>query len=145
MAPIGGSARSARRRSYQNSKPSLKAKFGRLRRAFGRVPNVRLDTESPREGYLQTLLSRGDRRVGAVLQAIHAAGGNWWSVIRAWQRDGIAGLPHPDAYVHRAYGDGELFPWDFIDHGIPKESLYREYERRVSCFPGTTSEENTRC
>jgi hypothetical protein len=71
-------------------------------------------------------MSRGDRRLGQVLRAIHAAGGDWWGVIRAWQRDGIAGLPHPDAYVHRTYGDAERLPWDFIDHRIAKSFLWIE-------------------
>src|SRR5262249_13750566 len=98
--------------------PSLKQKFTQLRRAPPAVPNTSLRAESPREGYFQTLLSRGDRRVGNVLRAIHQADGDWWRVIRDWQRDGIPGLPHPDAYVHRTYGHAERLPWDFIDHRI---------------------------
>ncbi len=73
-----------------------------------RMPNLQLDIESPREAYLQTILSRGDRRVARFLEAVHAADGDWWRVIRAWQRDGLAGAPHPDAYVHRTYGEDEL-------------------------------------
>jgi hypothetical protein len=52
---------------------------------------------------------------------------------------------NPDFFVHRERQRDELFPWDFIDHGIPKEALYREYERRVSCSPGTKPEESTCC
>jgi radical SAM superfamily enzyme YgiQ (UPF0313 family) len=106
--------------------PLLKQKFASLRRALSPIPNVHLDAESPREGYLQTLLSRGDRRVGRVLRAIHAADGDWWGVIRQWQREGLAELPHPDAYVHRSYAEGERLPWDFIDHRINKSFLWIE-------------------
>ena len=106
--------------------PSLKQKFATLRRALSAVPNTHLDAESPREGYFQTLMSRGDRRLGRVIRAIHAADGDWWRVIRHWQRDGIDGVPHPDAYVHRVYGDAERFPWDFIDHRIDKSYLWVE-------------------
>ena len=49
--------------------PGLKQKFAQLRRALSAVPNTHLDTESPREGYFQTLMSRGDRRVGQVHRA----------------------------------------------------------------------------
>jgi radical SAM superfamily enzyme YgiQ (UPF0313 family) len=111
--------------------PALKQKFARLRRQLGAIPNVTLDAESPREGYFQTLMSRGDRRLGRVVQAIHDADGDWWSVIRHWQRDGIAGLPHPDTYVHRTYGDGELFPWDIIDHRINKSFLWVERRKAL--------------
>jgi len=113
--------------------PNLKQKFARLRRALSAVPNTHLDTESPREGYFQTLMSRGDRRLGQVIRAIHAADGDWWRVIREWQRHGIPGLPHPDAYVHRTYGDDERFPWDFIDHRINKSFLWIE---RRKAFAG---------
>jgi len=105
---------------------TLKQKFARLRAALSAIPNVHLDAESPREGYFQTLMSRGDRRVGRVIRAIHEADGDWWRVIRQWQRNGIDGVPHPDAYVHRTYGDTERMPWDFIDHHINKSFLWVE-------------------
>jgi len=107
---------------------TLKGRFAHLRRLLGKIPNVHLDTESPREGYFQTLLSRGDRRMGRFLEAVHDADGDWWRVIRGWQRDGIDGLPHPDSYVHRTYDLDETLPWDFIDHRISK--AYLGVERR---------------
>jgi len=42
---------------------TAKAKVGRLRARLRPIANVEVDGESPREAYLQTLLSRGDRRV----------------------------------------------------------------------------------
>ncbi len=104
----------------------LRGKAQRLRQAARRIPNLTLDVESPREAYLQTILSRGDRRVAPFLEAVHAADGDWWRVIRTWQRDGLAGAPHPDAYVHRQYGEVERLPWDFIDHRIDKSYLWVE-------------------
>src|SRR6185369_7754381 len=104
----------------------LRDKARALQRALRRVPNVKLDVESPREAYLQTILSRGDRRVGRFIEAVHAAAGDWWQVIRAWQRDGLDDLPPPDAYVHRTYGELERMPWDFIDHRIAKGYLWVE-------------------
>ena len=41
------------------------------------------------------------------------------------------GLPHPDAYVHRTYGDDERFPWDFIDHRIDKSFLWVERRKAL--------------
>lgn len=108
--------------------PHLREKFTRLKREFASIPNAHLDIESPREAYFQTLLSRGDRRIGRILQAVHEASGDWWGVIRRWQQKGLAGLPSPDAYVHRAYADSEILPWDFIDHHVSK--TYLRIERR---------------
>ncbi|HVM97053.1 MAG TPA: radical SAM protein [Candidatus Acidoferrales bacterium] len=111
--------------------PQLKEKFALLRRLLSAIPNTHLDAESPREGYFQTLMSRGDRRVGKVVRAIHEADGDWWKVLRRWQRQGLDGLPHPDAYVHRRYDDDEIFPWDFIDHRIDKSYLWVERRKAL--------------
>jgi len=111
--------------------PLLKRKFAQLRRDLAAIPNVHLDTESPREGYFQTLLSRGDRRVSRVIRAIHEADGDWWGVIRRWQREGLEGLPHPDAFVHRSYDEAERLPWDFIDHRIAKSFLWVERRKAL--------------
>src|SRR5262249_6054696 len=94
--------------------------------------NLQLDVESPREAYLQTVLSRGDRRVARFVEAVHAAGGDWWRVMRAWQRDGLHDLPSPDAYVHRVYGERERLPWDFIGHRIAKQFLWVERRKALT-------------
>jgi len=112
--------------------PLLKQKLVRLREALSRIANVQLVAESPREAYLQTLLSRGDRRVGRAVRAIHEANGDWWAVIRAWRRDGMPGVPHPDDYVHRTYGERERLPWDFIDHRIAKGFLWVERRKALA-------------
>ena len=106
--------------------PVLKKKLEMLRLELVKVPNVHLDTESPREAYFQTLLSRGDRRVGKIIRAIDENDGDWWRVIGRWRREGVEGVPSPDDYVHRTYGDEELMPWDFIDHRIAKSYLWVE-------------------
>lgn len=110
----------------------LRHKARSLRRACGCVPNLQLDVDSPREAYLQTLLSRGDRRTSRFLAAVHAAGGKWWQTIRRWQRDGLGDLPDPDDYVHRSYAQSELLPWDFIDHHISKGFLWAERRKAVA-------------
>jgi radical SAM superfamily enzyme YgiQ (UPF0313 family) len=112
--------------------PELRGKVQRLKRALGRVPNLQLDVESPRQAYLQTVLSRGDRRIARFIEAVHAADGDWWRVIRAWQRDGLDGLPSPDDYVRRGYGATERLPWDFIDHRIAKGYLWIERRKALA-------------
>jgi hypothetical protein len=104
----------------------------KLRHALRRIPNTKVDIESPREAYLQTVLSRGDRRVGAFLEAIHETGGDWWAVLQGWRRHGLRDLPHPDAYVHRLYDAGEVLPWDFIDHRISKAYLWIERRKALA-------------
>ena len=101
-------------------------KLRRLRSQLGPVPNVEVEGESPREAYLQTLLSRGDRRVGGWIEEIHRNKGAWWQTLRSARNR--ADLPHPDGFVYREYGQDEVLPWDFIDHHFHK--VYLRTERR---------------
>jgi len=36
-----------------------------------------------------------------------------------------------DFWVYREKGKDEVLPWDFIDHGINKRDLWREYKEAV--------------
>ncbi len=47
-----------------------KSKIAMLRSELAKLGPVELDAESPREAYFQTLVSRGDRRVGAILERL---------------------------------------------------------------------------
>jgi radical SAM superfamily enzyme YgiQ (UPF0313 family) len=116
---------------------STKRKIAMLRSLLSRLGNVELDAESPREAYFQTLVSRGDRRVGGILQRLHREQrrepGDIWQALREVQRESVrakAGpLPNPDLYVYRAYGHNELMPWDFIDHSVDKWFLLSERKK----------------
>lgn len=103
----------------------LKKKIKQVKAGLGRVANVRVHADVPRWAYIQALLSRGDRRIAALLESVHASGGNWPSVLK--------NAPvSPDFYVYRQREEKEVFPWDFIDHGIDKAFLYREYRRGLA-------------
>jgi radical SAM superfamily enzyme YgiQ (UPF0313 family) len=104
--------------------PSLRRKLALLRRALGAVPGVEVETESPREAYLQAFLSRGDRRTAPALLALQERPDAWWPVLRAL-RGGAAGVD-PDVFVHRAYPADAVLPWDFIDHAVDKRYLLAE-------------------
>jgi radical SAM superfamily enzyme YgiQ (UPF0313 family) len=103
---------------------SLKAKLARVRRRLEAIPAVEVETESPREAYLQTLLSRGDRRVAPILERLHVQAGAWWPTLRAFRRGGAH--PSPDWFVHRPSPTDAVLPWDFIDHGVDKRYLLAE-------------------
>ena len=113
---------------------ATKSKIALLRSDLAKLGPVELDAESPREAYFQTLVSRGDRRVGAILERLDTAGcagaGEIWHELRRIAREGDAsGFPNPDSYVTRHYADDEILPWDFIDHHIHKWFLLSERKK----------------
>jgi hypothetical protein len=99
---------------------SLEGKIKFLQQAVGRLANLRLISESPRDAYLQALLSRGDRRLAALL--VRAAKlGNW--------RKGAKEIGlETDQFVYRDIPLDETLPWDVIDSG-DRELLLREYRK----------------
>jgi radical SAM superfamily enzyme YgiQ (UPF0313 family) len=116
---------------------STKRKIALLRAEFGRIGggSIELNAESPRDAYFQTLVSRGDRRVGAILEQLsvggHDAAGPIWRELRRIKRDTAesSNLPDPDFFVTRRYAHDEILPWDFIDHQIHKWFLLSERKK----------------
>jgi radical SAM superfamily enzyme YgiQ (UPF0313 family) len=108
----------------------IKDKVALLRANVGRLGAVELDAESPRSAYFQTMVSRGDRRVGRILEILDAAGcegpGEIWRELARLRREPIEGIPDPDFFVTRAYRYDEVLPWDFIDHHVHKWFLLSE-------------------
>jgi radical SAM superfamily enzyme YgiQ (UPF0313 family) len=99
---------------------SLERKGKLLREAVGRLSNVRLLMESPKDAYLQALLSRGDRRLAALLVKSEELGG--------WRKGARAIGLDTDLLVYRDIPLDEHLPWDFIAGG-DRERLVREYRR----------------
>jgi len=88
-----------------------------------RPSGIDVDFMSPREAYLQTLLSRGDRRAADLLEtAVRETRGNLHAALSRWPHD-------PEFFVTRQATLGERLPWDFIDHGLEKSFLARELRR----------------
>ena len=98
----------------------LKKKLRMIQRGIQGRKGMEIIYDLPKWAYIQALLSRGDRRVAKILAIAHRLHGNWSQALRETDIN-------PDFYVYRKRDLDEIFPWDFIDHGIPKEHLKREY------------------
>ncbi|MGA2517300.1 MAG: TIGR03960 family B12-binding radical SAM protein [Thermodesulfobacteriota bacterium] len=99
---------------------SLKRKLKMIQRGVQGERGMEIIHDLPKWAYVQALLSRGDRRVGKILMATQRSQGNWSQALRETSINA-------DFYVHRKRDLDEVFPWDFIDHGISKEQLKEEY------------------
>jgi radical SAM superfamily enzyme YgiQ (UPF0313 family) len=116
---------------------SIKRKIMLLRAEMSRLGGkaIELDVESPRDAYFQTLVSRGDRRVGAILERLSVAeceeAGPIWQELRRIKHEAASSsaLPDPDFFVTRRYAHDEILPWDFIDHHIHKWFLLSERKK----------------
>jgi len=106
----------------------LKEKIRKVKSGLGKVSNIRVHADVPRWALVQGLLSLGDRRVSEVLVSVHENQGNWSQTLKT-------SSINPGFYVHRQKDFNELLPWDFIDHGIQKEFLKREFRRAMEAKP----------
>jgi radical SAM superfamily enzyme YgiQ (UPF0313 family) len=99
---------------------TIKKRVRRVVEAFRRESSVRVIHDQPKWNYVQALLSLGDRRVGEILLALHQYGGNWPQALKASDLN-------PDFYVYRQKNPAEIMPWDFIETGVSKTFLQKEY------------------
>lgn len=100
---------------------NLKEKQKWLKRALGREGGLKVSFDLPKWAYVQALLSLGDRRAASMLLLSHVHGEDW-------QKAFLHSEVNPDFFVYRPKGLDENLPWDFIDHGIYKEHLIKEYK-----------------
>ncbi len=83
---------------------------------------------------LEGLFARGDRRLAGVIEEAYRRGclfDAWtdWFKEDVWEQVLSDKRVSRQFYNYRERGKDEIFPWDFIDIGVTKEFLYREYER----------------
>lgn len=91
---------------------------------------------------LEGLFARGDRRLAKVIEDAYRQGcifDAWTDYFREeiWEQVLEKNHVSRDFYNYREREKDEIFPWDFIDIGVTKEFLWREYEnsRREQVTP----------
>ncbi|HET7355224.1 MAG TPA: TIGR03960 family B12-binding radical SAM protein [Nocardioidaceae bacterium] len=112
-------------------------------RRFGRAIGFRYHDGRP--GIIEGLLSRGDRRVGRVIEAVWRDGGRFdgWSEHFSYDRwvdackTALAATPVDlDWYTTRERDSVETLPWDHLDSGLDKDWLWEDWEAAVDPDPG---------
>ncbi len=101
---------------------SLNRKQRMLEKAVRKIGNMNIIHDLPKWESVQALLSRGDRRIGALIKTASEKGGDWKAAARELGMD-------TDFYVTRQRSFDELLPWDFIDIGVRKDYLRKEFDR----------------
>ena len=110
----------------------------RADRRYGRAIGMRYHDGKP--GQIEGLLSRGDRRVGAAIEAAYRAGGMFdgWSEHFSYDRwvgaceTAFAGTGVDlDWYTTRERDYAEVLPWDHLDSGLDRDWLWEDWQDAV--------------
>ena len=118
----------------QDTQQQIKDKQAYLREVLRRIKGVNFNWHEPELSYLEACFSRGDRRLGKVLERAVEKGcilDGWSEQFRfdtwmdAFRECGL----DPEWYAYRRRDKNEILPWDFIDAGVTKAFLWREKEK----------------
>lgn len=95
---------------------------------------LKLSHSDPEETLLEAALSRGDRRLGPVIEEAWRLGARFdaWGDQRdtgAWKQAFETHGVDPGFYACRQRSRDEIFAWDVISTGVRRAFLWREFER----------------
>ncbi len=117
----------------QSTMEELRRKVGLLKDAARPVRGLTVRWHDPQATTAEGMLSRGDRRMGAVVEHVWRAGGTFqeWSEhfdLQLWL-DGLAaaGLT-VDGTVYRHRAEGEVLPWDHLSAGLHRDFLWQDWQ-----------------
>ncbi len=117
----------------QDTTAELRRKVGVLKEAARRVRGLNLRWHDPEATTAEGIVSRGDRRVGAVVEHVWRAGGTFqeWSEhfdLRLWEAGlDAAGLTLEDT-VFRHRREDEVLPWDHLSAGLHRDFLWQDFQ-----------------
>jgi radical SAM family uncharacterized protein len=120
----------------QNGVEELQRKVGLLRDALRRS-RVDLRWHDPKATFVEGIVSRGDRRVGAAIEYVWRRGGTFqeWSEhfrYELWLEAMAACGLDPAWYTTRHRTDDEILPWDHISAGLHRDFLWLDWKAALA-------------
>ena len=109
-----------------DNQKTVEKKLQYIKKALQKNRRIEVLVESPKEAYIQGVLARGDRRLGAVLAACAADRGS--KSFKAEMK--TAGLDM-DEMNYRERSFDEFLPWSHLDMGMDDGYLEMEWKRSV--------------
>ena len=104
----------------------VEKKLQYIKKALQKNRRIEVLVESPKEAYIQGVLARGDRRLGAVLAACAADRGS-----KSFKAEMKAAGLDMDAMNYRERSFDEFLPWSHLDMGMDDGYLEMEWKRSV--------------
>ncbi|MCH2625370.1 MAG: TIGR03960 family B12-binding radical SAM protein [Acidimicrobiales bacterium] len=123
----------------QNEPEELHRKVSMLRNKVRRNKRIQLKWHSPEASTAEGITSRGDRRIGQVIEYVWRRGGVFqeWSEhfnLDLWQEAMNASGLSMDWYVHRHRQQDEVLPWDHIHAGLHKDFLWQDWQDALAGY-----------
>jgi radical SAM family uncharacterized protein len=102
----------------------VKERLKIIKKSLLPLKGIKVFHDVPKYAYMQGFFSQGDRRVSKALEEIMK--------FQDWRKAAEASGIKEDFYIFREKDSNEILPWDFIDVGIKKETLWAEYQEALS-------------
>ena len=120
----------------QNGVDELRRKVGLLRNSLHRS-GVQLRWHDAEASFAEGIASRGDRRIGRVIERVWRAGGTFqeWSEhfrLDRWLDAMAAEGLDADWYVTRHRNADEVMPWDHIAAGLHRDFLWGDWQAALA-------------
>jgi radical SAM family uncharacterized protein/radical SAM-linked protein len=115
----------------------IREKIKYIRTNLKGIRNLDLDVHVPHNGVVETILARGDYRVGELLLKAFAKG----EIFSAWDADFNypvwVELIHNSVYEEflSEFSLDETLPWDFLQVNFKKDYMKKEYQNALAAVP----------
>lgn len=109
-----------------DNQKTVEKKLQYIKKALQKNRRIEVLVESPKEAYIQGVLARGDRRLGAVLAACAADRGS-----KSFKAEMKAAGLDMDEMNYRERSFNEFLPWSHLDMGMDEGYLEMEWKRSV--------------
>ena len=109
-----------------DNQKTVEKKLQYIKKALQKNRRIEVLVESPKEAYIQGILARGDRRLGAVLAACAADRGS-----KSFKAEMKAAGLDMDEMNYRERSFDEFLPWSHLDMGMDDGYLQMEWKRSV--------------
>ncbi len=109
-----------------DNQKTVEKKLQYIKKALQKNRRIEVLVESPKEAYIQGVLARGDRRLGAVLAACAVDRGS-----KSFKAEMKAAGLDMDEMNYRERSFDEFLPWSHLDMGMDDGYLEMEWKRSV--------------
>jgi len=116
----------------QNTIEELNRKIYLLRDEVKKTKGLQMKWHDPKATFVEGMLTRGDRRLGPVIEQVWREGGTFqeWSEhfdVTKWEDAMASHELDVEFFTYRHREEDEVFPWDHLNAGLHKDFLWHDW------------------